>query len=170
MGKGKQISDRMRELILIELATNNNLTHVAGIFGIGVSTVQGIRDANKDKFEGLRNLKKGELIQEAVDWKRQFLKNAEESILKATGLAKQQIEEAQITKEHISLKDLAIYIGTLYDKRALSNGDPTTRGELTGKEGQPLIPQYDPSKLSKEELVTMLTTIELMKKEKNPLI
>jgi len=162
MSRGKQISDRLRELILIELATNHNMEEVARIFGVGATTVKNIRDSQKDKFEDLRRQKKTELIQEAADWKREFLNRAEKTVNKALDLCDQRLELAMISHEKFSdrideiislmkegnsdyktitdmikalsivmeipFKDLAIFVGTVYDKRALASGEQLPGG------------------------------------------
>jgi transposase len=138
MGRGKQINDRLKELVLMELATNNNLRQVAEIFGISAATVKKIRDEKPDEFEQLRAQKKVDLIDDAAEWKKEFLTRAEQSINKAVGLSSQMIEQAETGEVKIPLRDLAVFIGTLYDKRALSSGGATTRGEVTGKDGGPI--------------------------------
>ena len=185
MGKGQKINDRLRELILVELATNENCSEISRIFGVAESTVRKIRDESQDRYAGLRDQKKRELIDEATQWKREFLKRAEESINKAIDLSQQKIALALVSHEKfderidsiidllrdkeadyrtvvdtvkalssvmaIPLKDLSIYIGTVYDKRALAQGEATSNIGATVTNTHKL----DLKSLSEEELAIL---------------
>lgn len=126
MARGKQTHPKLKEMILMEYATNNNMNETARIFGVGVATVKRIIDEDRQKLEEYRKQKHKELIDEATEWKKQFLKRAEEAIEKATKLA---IDKITNDPENINLKELSTFIGTLYDKRALESGQATSRSD-----------------------------------------
>jgi hypothetical protein len=174
MARGQKMPDRLRELVLFELACNDNAAEVARIFNLPESTVHTLKKKHKDQYEELRRQKVEELIDESKAWKKNFIDQAQQQIVDAMELGHQKIKlataavegfENQINKmvdllsenkdtngkdivevvkalssvTNIPLAQISTYFGTLYDKAALASGQATSRGELTGADGGPIV-------------------------------
>jgi|GEM_PF-3123204 len=94
MAKGQKLPDRLKELILFELACNNNAAEVARTFGLPESTVKTLRLKHKDRYDELRRQKVEELIDESKAWKKDFIDQAKIQITKSLYLGNQKIELA----------------------------------------------------------------------------
>lgn len=156
MAQGKKYDDDFKEKVLAEVATTNSLSKVAKKYKLAVSTVKDWRDKlnspeNKEKlqeFEKLRNKKKTEFVEEAwknIELAQEILSRRlqravahevtldimlEEILKETTGAdAKKAIRNkfSAITLEDVG--KISTILGTLYDKQALANNEPTERSE-----------------------------------------
>lgn len=149
----KQHSEETKELARARVAAGESLSRVARDLGVAKSTLSGwLKQSDWDGHQQTRE-----------DQKQRFIRQAWESVFKAVtvgdkrlGLLLENAERideavkalisADLNKRDkgdilkilgslasIPLKDLAIYIGTIYDKIALASGDVTTRGEVKGQ-------------------------------------
>lgn len=108
------LSDEKREQIKALLATGAAKNDVAKKCNVSWSTVDNIAKEAPDKIESYREQKKQEFINKIWD-------NIEDAI----ELGHTMIKEAKENKRDIPLSHISTYVGTLYDKQALMNGDPT---------------------------------------------
>lgn len=120
--QGQKLTDELKEQIRAELAANDNAREVARKFGVSHSTVRKIRDEKPDEFVQLRSDKKQELIDALWD-----------NIVAAQALGFKMIKEAEAGQRDIPLGQISTYLGTLYDKRALMQGESTQNTALTIK-------------------------------------
>ncbi len=110
----KRINPALKQKALAQLAISDNLTQTAEKLKMPISTLQYIRDTNKD-FVALRNQKQSEMIANIWD-----------NLIDAQQLGHQMIKEALDGKrDNIQLHHVSTYFGTLYDKQALMSGQPT---------------------------------------------
>lgn len=110
----KRINPELKQKAIAHLATTNNLTQTAEKLNMPISTLQYIRDTNKD-FVTLRNQKQSEMI--ANIWN---------NLIDAQQLGHMMIKEAlEGKRDNIQLHHVSTYFGTLYDKQALMSGQPT---------------------------------------------
>lgn len=146
--KHKKVNEKKKEEILTLAAIGKSQREVAREVGVAPSTVNRIINISPDELEQYRTQKKIEFIQQAWDTVNNALAYGNQKILLATATASNfddKIEELiQAMKENgangkavadtvkalsmamnIPLKDVATYIGTLYDKIALATGGAT---------------------------------------------
>lgn len=118
-----KLSDKKREIAKAAICINPDISgpQLAKIVGISKSTAHYLRDEiinndiGVDNFETLREQKKAEFIQEAWETvKRIHLKINE----KLDTLDLEQLKK-------VNIRDLAVALGTIYDKQALASGEPT---------------------------------------------
>ena len=113
MARGKKTSMKEIYLVMASYAITNNYSETARQLNMPVATVQDIVKANKDKEEFLK------LRQEKRD---EFSDKAsviiDELLVRIT-------EEVSDRDKDIPLNHLTTALGTLYDKRALANGEMT---------------------------------------------
>lgn len=153
--KGQGYDDEIKEKILAELASGTSLCALSRKYDIAKSTISGWKKAlnnpgNEDKldqFEQLRTKKKREFVEKA--WsnieagnkliQRRFERaldneDAIDSLLSEimslpnTELSTEQKKALAKKLSNIRLDDvgkIAITLGTLYDKQALANKEPT---------------------------------------------
>jgi len=112
--QGQKLDPELKEKIKAYLATCDNISQTAKKFGVSVSTVHKIKEEKPDEFEKLRN-----------DKKQQIIDRIWENIWDAIELGNQMVKEAREGKRDIPLSHISTYVGTLYDKQALMQGDPT---------------------------------------------
>lgn len=115
MSRGKKTSPEMVYKIMTSWAVTNNLKETAKNLDIPVSTVKSIVDNNKDKpeFVKLRNEKMDE-----------FSAKASGIINKALKRLERDIEDDE---KDIPINHLTTVIGTLFDKKALCDGNATEK-------------------------------------------
>lgn len=141
---------------------SNNKSETARQFGVSPRTVANIIKATPN-FAEVSEQKKEEIKEEAKEWSKQFRENTRDSIDIAIKLGNKKIlqalegdeniekmmdkildsklgekEKGQIIKTLtsilcVNLKEISTYVGTLYDKQALENGDPTSRSDNMNK-------------------------------------
>ena len=151
MAQGKKYNDDIKEKAFALLATNNSVAEVAKILELPRTTVQSWKDSmNKDEeFVALRRKKKSEFVEDA--WK---IINSAKSLLQRRLDRAIQHEDAldelvdeinrldykDLTNEQrkalykklntIKVEDvgkIATVLGTIYDKQALANDEPTEK-------------------------------------------
>lgn len=117
MARGKKTDNETIYKVMLSHAVTNNYNQTSRDLNIPEPTVRKIVKDNIDKeeFTKLYELKRED-----------FVKKADKIIDKA--LNKLDIE---LDKEDIAINHLSTVIGTLYDKRALAKGEPTSNGNLT---------------------------------------
>lgn len=152
---------------MVEYATTRNNSETARTFGMAESTIRKVIKDNPEEYKLCEQKVKGELQAEAILFKQEFMRRAEESIKKAIDLSNQRLELALVSHEKfddriddimaamreggadyasicdmvkslasvmsVPLKDLSTFIGTLYDKRSLANGEATCRTDVQGE-------------------------------------
>ena len=118
-----KLSDKKREIAKAAICINPDISgpELAKVVGISKSTAHYLRDEiinndiGVDNFETLREQKKAEFIAEAWETvKRIHLKINE----KLDTLDLEQLKK-------VNIRDLAVALGTIYDKQALASGEPT---------------------------------------------
>lgn len=114
--RGKKINDDLREQARALLAINNNVTDVAKQLNLAPSTLRtwARQWKESDEFVKLRHEKKEKFVADAWD-----------CISKAMAALKLKLETAVKQNDSASIKELAVAIGTLYDKQALANNEST---------------------------------------------
>ena len=119
-GKKRTPEDIYR--VMASWAINNSYAETARELDMPLTTVKGIVDANKNKeeFVKLRSRKKEE-----------FSKKASRIIDKALKRLEDEIDNEE---KDIPINHLTTVIGTLYDKKALAEGNPTARTEIIGED------------------------------------
>lgn len=140
------LSDEKREEIKALLATGISKNDVAKRCKVSWSTVDGISKQNPDEIENFREQKRVSFIdklwmnmEDAIDLGHQRIKMAKESSDKAEELIEDMLDKGDVDAQKIlelsvllekvnsiPLSHLSTYFGTLYDKQALMNGDPTS--------------------------------------------
>lgn len=146
--KHKKVTEDKKEEILALTAIGKSQREVAQTVGVAASTVNRIVNMTPDELEQYRTHKKMEFIQQAWDTVNNALAYGNQKIILATITAENfndKIEELiQAMKDNgadgkavadtvkalsqamnIPLRDVATYIGTLYDKIALVTGGST---------------------------------------------
>lgn len=153
--RGKKFNDDIKEKALALLATNNNAQVVADTLGLKYTTVKTwekniLKDEVKGKeFRELRRKKKQEFVDEAwgiINQAQKLLKRRfERALINETQLDElideiMQLESKDLSTEQrkslykkmatIKIEDvgkIATVLGTMYDKQALANDEPTER-------------------------------------------
>jgi hypothetical protein len=114
MAKGIQPDDETKERVKALLAAGKAKNQVAKEVGISWATVDKISKKDPDEIESIREQKRQDFIDKI--WS-----NIEDAI----ELGHEMVREAREGKRDIPLAQVSTYIGTLYDKQALMQGDPT---------------------------------------------
>jgi len=123
--RGKKITDEQKEKVkaVIYLNPELNKSEISKASGIPESTIHGLlKDEtflDKDKFEEARATKKVEFIQAAWDTVKKIHLKINEK------LDTMDLEALQ----KVNVRDLAVALGTIYDKQALASGEPTIISE-----------------------------------------
>ena len=111
--RGKKTAPEDIYRVMTSYAITNNYNETARNLGMAVATVKNIVDDNKntEEFERLR-----------IEKKDEFSEKASAIIDKILERINKEIDDAD---KDIPLNHLTTAMGTLYDKRALSNGEMT---------------------------------------------
>ena len=149
MARGRKTSEVKREQVKALLYLNPNATdaEIARETKLPNSTVHYIKKdvMQTDEFEEVRRIKKEEFIRQAWETVQKALKLADKRFSKALD-DEQAIEElidavqdhelTQAEKKKLvsrlnglqmtNIRDIAVALGTIYDKQALASGEPTT--------------------------------------------
>ena len=155
MARGKKTTEEVKERLkaVIYLNPDAPKTAWARESGIPESTVHEIlKDENfldKDKFEEARAIKKQEFINQAWETVQKALKLADKRFSKALedeeaiqemvdiinndktlkGAEQQALYRRLKDLQMTNIRDIAIALGTIYDKQALASGEPTIISE-----------------------------------------
>ena len=127
MARGKKTSEDKREQVKAVLMINPEATgkEISKIIKIPERTAYDLRnkiiDDDSDTFAALRAKKKEEFITEA--W--EVVKKA----LLATNLKIDSLLNNPESLAKANIRDIAIALGTIYDKQALASGEPTVISE-----------------------------------------
>ncbi len=156
MARGKRTSPETIHMIMASYAVTNNLKETARELSLPVSTVKTIVDKNKDKpeFVKLRDEKMSEFSSRASEIIQKGLillnKRFDRAIASEEDLDVLIDEIFEMDKKELSqdekkrlvgkiralqlqdVKAITTAIGTLYDKKALADGNPTERTEIIG--------------------------------------
>ena len=124
MAQGKKTSAKKREIAKAAICINPDVSEpeLAKIVGIAKSTAHYLKkdiiqnDIGVDNFETLREQKKAEFIQEAWETVKRIHLKINEKL--------DTLDFEQLKK--VNIRDLAVALGTIYDKQALASGEPTT--------------------------------------------
>lgn len=155
--KGKKTDNETIYEIMLSVFSTNNFSETARQLKIPVTTVEKIYKDNKDKeeFVKLWNEKKEEFAQTAT----RIINKATNLMEKRIDLANEHEDELEELIEEIwktdkkdmnetkkkalvskiagmqlySIKELAVAVGTMFDKRALAKGESTTNTDITIK-------------------------------------
>lgn len=119
MAKGKKTDNETIYKVMLSYITTNNYSETARQLDMPESTVRKIIDDNKNKKEFAK------LCEEKKD---EFIEKADRIINKALERLENSLDNK---KESIPVNNLSTVIGTLYDKRALAKGEPTSNEKLT---------------------------------------
>lgn len=119
MAKGKKTDALTIYKVMLSYITTRNYSETARQLEMPESTVRKIIDDNKEneEFAILCEQKRDE-----------FVERADRIINKALNRLEKELDNEA---ERIPVNNLSTVIGTLYDKRALSKGDATSRETLT---------------------------------------
>jgi hypothetical protein len=118
-----KLSDKKREIAKAAICINPDISgpQLAKIVGISKSTAHYLRDEiinndiGVDNFETLREQKKAEFIAEAWETVKRIHLKINEKL--------DTLDFEQLKK--VNIRDLAVALGTIYDKQALASGEPT---------------------------------------------
>lgn len=156
MPRGKQTPPEVVYQIMTSWTVTNNLKQTARDLNLPVTTVKGIVDRNKDEpeFVRLRNEKKSEFSEKASEIIQKGLTllnrrldralNQEEAldVVIAEIFATNKMELTQDEKNRLiakisalqlhDIKAITTAIGTLFDKKALADGKPTSTVNIIG--------------------------------------
>jgi uncharacterized protein YwqG len=157
MAKGKKTDNETIYKIMISMFSTNNFNETSRQLNIPVKTVEKIYKENKDKeeFTKLCIQKKEEftetatriinkatnLMEQRIDLATEHENELEEIIDEIWMTDKKEMNEtkkkALVAKiagmQLYSLKELAVAIGTMYDKRALAKGESTSNTDINIK-------------------------------------
>jgi len=120
MARGKKTEPELIYKVMLSYVTTGNYSETARQLDMAESTVRKIIDDNKDKEEFAK------LCEKKTD---EFVKKADSIIYKALNRLEKELD----SDEKIPVNNLSTVIGTLYDKRALAKGDPTSNEVMTIK-------------------------------------
>lgn len=116
--RGQKYSDEIREQAYALYAVNGSIAETGRTLGIPPNTISTwLKTKPPDGFDELRQQKKREFIDRASDIIVTAMERLERELLN---------DETQIPVNH-----LTTVIGTLYDKRALAQGENTDNVKLT---------------------------------------
>jgi hypothetical protein len=91
MAKGKQLNERLKNLIIMEYASNHNYREVGRTFEISECTVRKMVKDNPDLVELYSQKVSDTLVIDTLSFKEEFLQRAESSINMAIDLSQQRI-------------------------------------------------------------------------------
>ena len=147
--KGVPINNEKIAEAIASYALTNSYNATAKECGISDKTVKKIIENNPKKYEEKKELfseranriinKSLDLIEDRIDTARESQEELEEIIQMVWDVDKKELNETQkkmivnkISKMQLnSLSELTTAMGTLYDKRALSLGEPTNNEKMT---------------------------------------
>lgn len=149
--RGKKITEEQKEKVKAVIYLNPELNHsgIARQTGIPESTLHGLlKDEtflDKDKYEEARNIKKQEFINNAWEVVQKALLLTNKRFTKALDDEDAIEQLISVVQDHDltvaekktlvtrlnglqmnNIRDIAITLGTIYDKQALASGEPTT--------------------------------------------
>ena len=165
MAKGKKYNDDIKEKALALLAVNNNASHVAKELGLPKTTVftwkkeynERSKENGEETIEQLRNENKKKFVNDAwrlIDKTKTLLERRLDRAIESEDELDELVEEIckldnkELTNEQRKAlyskikslkleqtKELAVVLGTLYDKQALANKEATAivEGNITVK-------------------------------------
>lgn len=155
--RGKKTDNETIYKIMLSVFSTNNFSETARQLNLPVKTVEKIYKENKDKeeFTKLCQEKKEEftetatriinkatnLMEKRLDLANEHENELEELIEEIWKTDKKDMNEtkkkALVSKiagmQLYSIKELAVAVGTMYDKRALAKGESTTNTDITIK-------------------------------------
>jgi hypothetical protein len=121
--RGKKTSEEDKEKLKAVVLLNPNASQrdIAKQVNMPLTTVHQLYNEIKDtdEFEQARTIKKQEFINKAWELVKKSLNKIEE---KLESLTPEQLQKTNI-------RDIAITMGTIYDKQALASGEPTIISE-----------------------------------------
>lgn len=165
MAQGKKYNDDIKEKALALLAVNNNASHVAKELGLPKTTVftwkkeynERCKENGEETIEQLRNENKKKFVNDAwrlIDKTKTLLERRLDRAIESEDELDELVEEIckldnkELTNEQRKVlyskikslkleqtKELAVVLGTLYDKQALANKEATAivEGNITVK-------------------------------------
>jgi MinD-like ATPase involved in chromosome partitioning or flagellar assembly len=125
--RGKKTSDKDKEKVkaVIYMNPTADKSELARLSGVPRTTIiEMMKDEHfldRDKFDTLRQQKKEEFIQEA--W--EVVKKA----MLALGTKVEMLLKDPESLSKANIRDIAVALGTIYDKQALASGEPTIISE-----------------------------------------
>jgi len=119
MAQGKKTDNETIYKVMLSMFSTNNFSETARQLDMPVGTVEDIykRNIEKEDFAKLRKEKTDE-----------FVEKADRIINKALNRLEKSLDDKETS---IPVNNLSTVIGTLYDKRALAKGEPTSNEKLT---------------------------------------
>lgn len=121
MAKGKKTDNETIYKIMISMFKTNNFSETGRQLNIPQKTVEKVFKENKDKPEFAK------LCEQK---KEEFVDKATRLINKALDRLEKMLDDKE---EKIPVNNLSTVIGTLYDKRALAQGNSTVNTEINIK-------------------------------------
>lgn len=124
MARGQKTSEAKKEQVRALLMVNPDATgkEIAKIVKIPERTAYDLKnkiiEEDTDTFAELRNRKKEEFIAEAWEVVKKALLAADKKI-------DTLLDDPEMLKK-ANIRDIAVALGTIYDKQALASGEPTT--------------------------------------------
>lgn len=119
MAKGKKTDNETIYKVMLSYITTRNYSETARQLDMPITTVEKIVKDNQNKDEFVK------LCKEKTD---EFVQKADSIIYKALNRLDKELDNEE---ERIPVNNLSTVIGTLYDKRALAKGEPTSNEILT---------------------------------------
>ena len=119
--KGKKTDIETIYKVMLSYCVTGNYSETGRELDIPESTVRKIVADNKDEPEFAR------LCEQKRD---EFVSKADTIIYKAMKRLEKSLDDEE---EHIPVNNLSTVIGTMYDKRALAKGEPTSNERLSIK-------------------------------------
>ena len=119
MARGKKTSPETIYKVMTSWAITNNFSQTARDLGMAITSVEKIVKDNKDKDEYVKLCK---------DKRDTFAEKATQII---DILLERIIKEATDEEKDIPLNQLTTALGTVYDKRALAQGESTENTKIT---------------------------------------
>lgn len=126
--RGKKTSEEKREQVKAVIYLNPEASNrdIAKQTGIPHTTVQEIKKDCKEE------LNSDEYVQHRAIKKQEFIDNAFNIALQGLEVAKKKFDNLNNVPEQLqkaNVRDIAIALGTIYDKQALASGEPTQINE-----------------------------------------
>lgn len=118
MARGKKTDNETIYRVMLSVFRTNNYKETARQLNMPHTTVEKIYKDNKDKEE---------FVKLCAEKKDEFIEKADRIINKALDRLETSLEDEE---ERIPVNNLSTVIGTLYDKRALAKGEPTSNEVL----------------------------------------
>lgn len=119
--KGKKTDTETIYKVMLSYFATGNYNETSRELDIPASTVRDIVDNNKDEPEFARL---------RVQKQEEFIERADRIIYKAMNRLESSLDNEE---ERIPANNLSTVIGTMYDKRALAKGEPTSNERLSIK-------------------------------------